>query len=135
MQMIVGTGTTRCSGLGKRNGVFQQPAKAALSLGMAIHELTTNAFKHGALSVSEGTVRIVWHTEQPPDGEVLVLSWSEANGPPVSPPTYRGFGMTLIERGLRQDMSAEVTVTFQPEGVKATLRAPLLVGRLDQGTS
>ena len=115
--------------------VLLNTLKAALSLGMAIHELTTNAFKHGALSVSEGTVRIVWHTEQPPDGEVLVLSWSEANGPPVSPPTYRGFGMTLIERGLRQDMSAEVTVTFQPEGVKATLRAPLLVGRLDQGTS
>jgi two-component system CheB/CheR fusion protein len=125
---------------GHSNVVLEGPnvllnPKAALSLGMAIHELTTNAFKHGALSVSEGTVRIVWHTEQPPDGEVLVLSWSEANGPPVSPPTYRGFGMTLIERGLRQDMSAEVTVTFQPEGVKATLRAPLLVGRLDQGTS
>ena len=85
--------------------------------------------------MSEGTVRIVWHTEQPPDGEILVLNWSEANGPPVSPPTYRGFGTTLIERGLRQDMSAEVTVNFQPEGVKATLRAPLLVGRLDQGTS
>jgi two-component sensor histidine kinase len=73
--------------------------------------------------------------EQPPDGEILVLNWSEANGPPVSPPTYRGFGMTLIERGLRQDMSAEVTVDFHPEGVRATLRAPLLVGRLDQGTS
>jgi two-component system, chemotaxis family, CheB/CheR fusion protein len=109
--------------------------RAALSLGMAIHELTTNAFKHGALSVSEGVVRIVWYMEQPPDGEILVLNWSEANGPPVSPPTYRGFGMTLIERGLRQDMSAEVTVDFPPEGVRATLRAPLLVGSLERGTS
>ena len=88
--------------------------RAALALGMAIHELTTNAVKHGALSVPEGIVRIAWHVERPPDGEILVLNWSEANGPSVSPPTRRGFGMTLIERGLKQDMSAEVTVDFTP---------------------
>jgi two-component system CheB/CheR fusion protein len=102
--------------------------RAALSLGMAIHELTTNAVKHGALSVSEGIVRIAWHVERPPDGEILVLNWTEANGPSVSPPVGKGFGMMLIERGLKQDMSAEVTVDFQPAGVRATLRAPLSVG-------
>jgi two-component system CheB/CheR fusion protein len=114
--------------------VLLQP-KAALSLGMAIHELTTNAVKHGALSVSEGIVRIAWHVEQSPDGEILVLNWSEANGPTVSPPTRQGFGMMLIERGLRQDMAAEVSVNFQPEGVSATVRASLLVGNPEGGMS
>jgi len=119
--------------LGRSNVVLEGPnvllePRAALALGMAIHELTTNAVKHGALSVPEGIVRIAWHMERPPEGDILVLNWSEANGPPVSPPTDKGFGMTLIERGLRQDMSAEVTVDFHPEGVRASLRAPLLVG-------
>ena len=107
--------------------VLLQP-RAALSLGMAIHELTTNAVKHGALSVSEGMVWVAWHVERSPDRDNLVLDWSETNGPPVSPPAEKGFGMTLIERGLRQDMSAEVTVDFHPEGVRATVRAPLSVG-------
>jgi two-component sensor histidine kinase len=101
--------------------------RAALSLGMAIHELTTNAVKHGALSVPEGRVRITWHMEPLPDGEILVLNWSEADGPPVSPPARKGFGMTLIERGLKQVMAADVTVDFQPAGVTAMLRAPLTI--------
>jgi len=101
---------------------------------MAIHELTTNAVKHGALSVVEGMVRIAWHVERPPDGGILVLNWSEANGPPVSPPTRKGFGMMLIERGLQQDMSAAVTVDFHPEGVRATVRAPLLGGSREGGS-
>ncbi len=109
--------------------------RAALSLGMATHELTTNAVKHGALSAPEGIVQIAWHVEQSPGGEILVLNWSEANGPSVLPPTRKGFGMTLIERGLKQGMSAEVTVEFHPAGVKATVRAPLLAGSLTEGTS
>lgn len=109
--------------------------RAALALGMATHELTTNAVKHGALSVSEGSVRVAWHVERPPDGEILVLNWSETNGPSVSPPTHKGFGMVLIERGLRQDMSAEVTVDFRPEGVRATVRASLSSGSQDGGGS
>ena len=99
--------------------------RAALSLGLAIHELTTNAVKHGALSALDGNVRIAWHVDGAADGEFLTLRWSEAGGPKVSPPTRRGFGMTLIERGLRQDMSAEVSVEFPPDGVTAVLRAPL----------
>jgi len=106
--------------------------RAALSLGMAIHELTTNAIKYGALSVPEGIVRIAWYGEQSPDGAILILNWNEANGPAVSPPTRKGFGMTLIERGLKQDMSAEVTVDFRSEGVRATIRAPL-VSRSGEG--
>jgi two-component system CheB/CheR fusion protein len=123
---------------GHSNVSFEGPSvllepRSALSLGMAIHELTTNAVKHGALSLPEGTVRISWHVEQSADGEILVLSWSEANGPSVSPPTRKGFGMMLIERGLKQDMAAEVTVEFRSAGVQATVRASLSTGKLKGG--
>jgi len=99
--------------------------RAALALGMAVHELTTNAVKYGALSVPEGNVSVLWQVEPEPDGDYLALDWIERDGPAVTPPTRRGFGMTLIERGLRQDMDAEVTVEFAVEGVSARLRAPL----------
>ena len=99
--------------------------RAALALGMAIHELTTNAVKYGALSVPEGDVGVTWRVERRLEEQVLVLDWIERNGPPVAAPDSRGFGMMLIERGLRQDMSAEVEVEFSPAGVRARLRAPL----------
>ncbi len=99
--------------------------RAALALGMAVHELTTNAVKYGALSIQEGNVIVTWRIEQDPDGDQLVLDWIERNGPPVGAPTHRGFGMTLIERGLKQDMAALVQVDFAVEGVRATLKAPL----------
>jgi two-component system CheB/CheR fusion protein len=98
--------------------------RAALALGMAIHELATNAVKYGALSVPQGTVRIFWHLEQESGALHLVLEWSEYGGPQVVPPARRGFGMTLIERGLTQDMGAKVEVLFAVDGVRARLRAP-----------
>jgi anti-sigma regulatory factor (Ser/Thr protein kinase) len=102
--------------------------RAALALGMAIHELTTNAVKYGALSVPGGLVSVTWRLEQDEAERVLTLDWSESGGPPVTPPKRRGFGMTLIERGLRQDMSADVQVDFAAAGVRARLTAPLLAG-------
>ena len=98
--------------------------RSALALGMALYELATNAVKYGAWSVPAGRVSIIWHLEQEPPASHLVLLWTEADGPPVEPPARRGFGMTLIERGLSQDMGAEVEVTFAPAGVRARLRAP-----------
>ncbi|WP_419759994.1 CheR family methyltransferase [Acidisoma sp.] len=99
--------------------------RAALALGMAVHELTTNAIKYGALSVPEGKVRVDWSVETDPKGETLVLDWVETGGPTVGRPNGNGFGMLLIERGLKQDMSAEIKVEFPPTGVCARLRAPL----------
>ena len=95
--------------------------RSALALGMAIHELTTNAVKYGALSVPEGDVEIRWKTD---DGEFFLLDWIESNGPAVTPPARNGFGLSLIERGLRQDMAADVKIDFALDGVKATVRAP-----------
>jgi two-component system CheB/CheR fusion protein len=99
--------------------------RAAIALAMALHELTTNAVKYGALSVPDGIVHASWTVEPGPDGQWLTLDWIESNGPPVTPPGQHGFGMTLIERGLTQDMGAEVRIEFDPRGVRATLRAPL----------
>jgi two-component sensor histidine kinase len=99
--------------------------RAALALGMAVHELTTNAVKFGALSVPEGRIRVNWSIEAGPEAEFLILDWVETNGPVVNGKTGNGFGMTLIERGLKQDMSAEIQMEFRPTGVCARMRAPL----------
>jgi two-component system, chemotaxis family, CheB/CheR fusion protein len=105
--------------------------RAALALGMAIHELTTNAVKYGALSVPEGTVTVTWRREQDSNGnQQLAVDWIESGGPPVTPPAHRGFGMMLIERGLRQDIAAEVEVDFAVGGVRASVRAPLRTGTI-----
>lgn len=99
--------------------------RAALALGMAIHELTTNAVKYGALSSPEGQVSVTWHIETMGSGDELALDWVESGGPPVISPGRRGFGMTLIERGLKQDMSASVEIDFSPDRVRARVRAPI----------
>ena len=99
--------------------------RGALALGMAIHELATNAVKYGALSVPEGDVAVTWIVERTGDDMHLVLDWTEKNGPPVTAPTKRGFGTTLIERGLSYDLGGVAHVTFLPDGVRASLRAPL----------
>jgi two-component system, chemotaxis family, CheB/CheR fusion protein len=98
---------------------------AARALSIAIHELTTNAVKYGALSVPSGSVSVKWQVEHGAAEPQLLLEWAENNGPRVSPPKRRGFGLDLIERGLKQDMSATINVEFAVEGVRATVRAPL----------
>lgn len=73
-------------------------ASAAVNLGLAVHELATNAAKYGALSRPTGRVSVDWEIAVAPDGERLAVVWREAGGPPVSPPARRGFGSELIER-------------------------------------
>jgi two-component system CheB/CheR fusion protein len=108
--------------------------RAALALGMAAHELTTNAVKYGSLSVPEGNVEVTWSVEDSRSREWLMLNWVESNGPPVAPPTRRGFGLTLIERGFAHEVGGEFTVEFAPHGVVATLRTPL-PGEIQRGPS
>ena len=102
--------------------------RGALALGMAIHELATNAAKYGALSVPEGDVAVTWDVERSSGGEYLTLDWTERNGPPVMAPAKRGFGTTLIERGLAHDLSGEARIEFLPDGVRASVRAVLRNG-------
>lgn len=108
-------------------------SQAGLSLGLAIHELTTNAAKYGALAVPEGIVTVTWQVEKGADGSRLLLQWVEENGPRVEVPEHRGCGMMLIERGLKQDMQAEVTIEFAAKGLRVTLSAPLQSKEAVQG--
>jgi two-component sensor histidine kinase len=68
-------------------------AATAQAIGLALHELTTNAGKYGALSVDAGRIDVGWRL----DGDIFTMSWSERDGPPVSPPERRGFGSTVVE--------------------------------------
>ncbi|WP_454761242.1 PAS domain-containing protein [Caulobacter segnis] len=99
--------------------------KTALSLSMALHELATNAMKYGALSTPEGRIRVVWDFAPEPGAARLDLTWTESGGPLVKPPTDRGFGSRLIERGLAAELSGSAAIDFQPEGVVCRIRALL----------
>jgi two-component sensor histidine kinase len=87
--------------------------KRALALGMAFHELATNAAKHGALSTGTGEVKVSWRI----DGDRLTLRWEESGGPAIWEPERKGFGMRMIERGLSHEVAAQVRLRFPPTGV------------------
>jgi len=91
------------------------PASAE-TIGMALHELVTNAAKYGALSNDSGKVEIRWDIEDSAHGREFVLSWREVDGPPVQEPDREGFGSTLITRAPRLSLNAQVESRFQPEG-------------------
>jgi PAS domain S-box-containing protein len=91
---------------------------AAQNLGMAIHELSTNAVKYGALSAIGGQVRINWSIYKDGDGsDRMRLSWIERGGPPVKEPQRRGFGRFVIEAIAARALSGTVELRFEPEGV------------------
>jgi PAS domain S-box-containing protein len=101
------------------------PARAALALGMTLHELATNAAKYGALSAPEGRLTISWTLHAEHNVEKLTLRWTECDGPPVSPPTRRGFGSKLIQRSVGGELGGGVTLDFRPEGLSVELIVPL----------
>jgi two-component sensor histidine kinase len=94
---------------------------AAQDLVLALHELATNAAKHGALSAPEGSVTLEGRVE----GGELVLTWGEAGGPPAAPPTRRGFGTTLLEQAVAHQNKGRVGFDWRPEGLACTLVLPL----------
>lgn len=96
--------------------------QAAISLGMALHELGTNAAKYGALSRPEGRVTINWTLGA--DGS-FIFSWQETGGPPVQPPTRQGFGLRMIERALANDINGKVSIDFLPDGLICRITASL----------
>ena len=100
---------------------LQLAPKTAVSLGLATHELATNAVKYGALSVPDGRVEVRWRVE---DGR-LRLVWRESGGPPVEVPERRGFGSRMIERGLAAELGGIVKIEFKPDGVICSVDAPL----------
>jgi two-component sensor histidine kinase len=102
--------------------------KTAISLALAIHELATNAVKHGALSSPTGQVSIRWARTRRDDRAGLSLVWEEAGGPRVEIPARRGFGTRMIERGLAAELGGTARIEFRPEGLVCTVDAPLPEG-------
>nr|WP_268968572.1 chemotaxis protein CheB [Palleronia pontilimi] len=93
-------------------------AKQALAMGMAIHELTINAAKYGALSVEGGHITVGTKHDASGTGSKARIVWREFNGPPIeSQPEHTGFGSVVIERVLESDLSGEVTVEYRREGL------------------
>ncbi|WP_018261584.1 PAS domain S-box protein [Methylobacterium sp. WSM2598] len=99
--------------------------KAALSLAMMVHELATNAAKYGALSAPGGRVDVNWSVDEVEGEPWLLITWGEQGGPPVSPPTSKGFGSRLIQRGLSGQVGGSVRLDYLPAGVLCTVEAPL----------
>lgn len=97
----------------------------AVGLGLVLHELATNARKYGALSVPSGRVVITARVVMEEGKRVLHMTWHEMGGPPVLPPTHRGFGSILIERSLDKVLGSSVHVEYLPQGATAVVRMPL----------
>jgi PAS domain S-box-containing protein len=98
--------------------------RQALGLSMALHELATNATKHGALSSPRGQVEITWQLKPMADGTAHVrLDWRESDGPPVTPPSRKGFGSRLLERGLTTELGAgsSIALDYWPAGFHAEI--------------
>ncbi len=99
--------------------------KATVAIGMAVHELATNAAKYGALSTPEGRVTVAWSVDPPQAPTRLLLTWTERDGPSVTPPTRRGFGARLLERGLAGELSGVVRLAYDQSGLVCAMTLPL----------
>ncbi|BEV00264.1 GAF domain-containing protein [Novosphingobium olei] len=95
---------------------------AFTALALVFHELMTNAAKYGALSGEHtGTVLISWRRDAEGD---LLLDWVESGGPPVAPPTRRGFGSVIIETSIPHDLGGEASIEYRRHGFEGHFRIP-----------
>jgi PAS domain S-box-containing protein len=125
---IVATATTEPYGA-KRFTVSGDPVRLSpaqsLALTLAMHELATNAAKYGALKSPDGHVVIAWEVAADGPKRQLTLRWSERGGPPVTPPTRRGFGTRMIERSFASEFRGSARADYAQGGVAWTIEMPL----------
>ena len=107
-------------------------ATAAQAIGMALHELATNATKYGALSGDAGVVTIRWAVRRDADEERFRMEWSEAGGPAVALPAHEGFGHFVMVRMVEQTLGGEVTLDYRAAGAAWCLDAPAIAA-LEEG--
>jgi two-component sensor histidine kinase len=96
-------------------------SSTAIMFSLAVHELCTNALKYGALSSEDGRIELGWSLPEE-DTPRFDFSWTEAGGPPVTPPTSQGFGMRILKRGMELETGGRAEVAYQPEGFAYRLR-------------
>ena len=98
---------------------------AVEAIAMAIHEMATNAVRHGALHSRDGRVAVVWSVEPGEGGRQFAITWIESGGPPVTAPETLGFGTRIIADVPRSKLGADVSIDFPPEGFRWSLRCPV----------
>jgi PAS domain S-box-containing protein len=100
--------------------------RAALTLALALHELTTNASKYGALAVAEGHIEVGWRIE-PSSSQpaTLKIEWRERGGPPVAVPKRHGFGTRFIEGSIAAELQGTARLDYDPAGLRCTITIPL----------
>lgn len=103
---------------------FHLPARQARMVGLAIHELATNAAKYGALSVPHGQVRLEWHNDAGVDVRQFTLCWAESDGPEVRPPDRQGFGTRLLQQVLARELGGAAELSYEKRGFRFTLTFP-----------
>jgi two-component sensor histidine kinase len=99
--------------------------RAALTVAMVLHELSTNAAKYGALSTPRGRVSLTWFIRNHDQGPRLRLVWRESGGPAVQPSNRKGFGSTLIDKSIAHELGGSTELNFDPAGVNCTIECPL----------
>ena len=92
------------------------------TIGLAIHELVTNALKYGALSQPSGQIMVEWNVLSEDSGQQLQVQWREVDGPPVMPPSRTGFGSRLIERMFKGDLGGDAILDYLPDAVSSAAR-------------
>ena len=105
------------------------PSQLAVPLGMTIHELSTNAYRHGALSEPSGRVTVTWTVVPAKEKRILTCRWIESGGPEVSPPERQGFGSMILTRVLSQQIGAKVDASYSPQGFELRAEIPLDIER------
>jgi two-component sensor histidine kinase/CheY-like chemotaxis protein len=115
--------------VGKRILVGGPPLRlrsaTAQSIGMVVHELSTNAVKYGALSSDEGRIEIAWEIDSSGTEPFFLVRWTERNGPPIVAPTYRGFGTTVVTRMVEMSLDGETELDYAPTGLTWKFACPL----------
>jgi two-component sensor histidine kinase len=98
------------------------PAQASASLSLTLHELATNAAKHGAFASKAGRVAVRWNLAE---NGAVAIEWLERGGPSVSEPSRRGFGVGLIRAVIPHELGGQVDLAFDPQGVSCRMSIPV----------
>ncbi len=99
-------------------------ASAAQTIGMALHELATNACKYGALSNDTGSILLDWSLDESEENPSFSINWIECDGPSVTTPSRKGFGQTVLLRMAEDALDAKVRLGYEPAGLRWTLKCP-----------